>query len=1200
MPPNFRLVAKGVRLAIINQKFTPIMESMMSRKKKPPNDQSLRKKLRRTGRRFTDPIFAGKGLSLDSRLLLKRSPFQLIRYVFESSPIQKVNLLGEPFPEQTRSFAQPLPTPCAKNIKSELMWSAASFMRYSSSLNSLLALVRKFETSIILNDLEKAKELLAAIRSSYGISLWFIKMDLLLAEMDTGLKGNRSAKKALAEKSPNLILIFLHFFSHQSEISLSAEEYAQAVEAFCSQETLQGYQNKKLCQYYRFHIGYHFRPDIETHPYILNYSEPLAIIDRYFVWCRLIRFLFEENVLFLDGQISEVIQATSDNINDLDVAFISSLVNPTKILENEIFNSIYILLDLYTRGNYSDAIELAQNLLIQYPFCIELYELAAKSALGANQSFPKIFKNDSLGGGILDAVDAVIHRTDSTQKNLSFLTRTSFRLISSALSAGLEAFVRQHSSDEFPLRLRRRTALAGSVPTPRVFASLGDGEHTKNDLASLLAIDSNNAAIQLFAADQRSLETGFNESLYPQIPVVRQLRHQAYVQEKLEKFKEALSTYQKMEPLVSSHSVHFADMRAGILRCLTRIGQLQDCVRILSESCSTQPNLISGETLRNVIQQYDPENTKTNIGDIGWPIIYGTAQLIDALPTIPDKLHDFLDDFLTAHGFSKPSELLRKSEMFLKAELLFFLREVCTSTVLQSSIWYDSQSEVEQERILICRWLTENDSEFSSRYLEEIAEMSRRAAIRELVHEADRSRIYVDTAGIEIEMPRLIGERALRCYSLFLLRDQELCRSLSVFEGVDSLDLDKFKIIFFDEGLSIFSLIFSEIKELFLGSTHYGLDANLSQRIRHGTLAGEIRARFEDHHLVTYLTANGDYSLPTYWHERLPSLTISQKACLNEAFKELSTSIDAVIAKVRNEWIQLRHTPGKVNALFDYEFSEMELYEKYTELPIGSLEDELEPKTTVIRYIFEILWKRTEENLEKVRDTILTQLRDELFKNLDIFSEKLSAGIGHLECADIRTAVANCRTALGLGLKNISEWFRTSLKQRAPDCRFSDLANAIVNVATKFCGPTQIYCHPHVEDSICVPGNAFRGLWDILLILLDNTAKHSGSPSTNVVLEITQEKNVVELKISNPVEGVSNWEDLRALTSELSNLEIPADDFMATRQEGGSGYKKLHKILRYDLGITDYKIIVNLSPKNEFVVIVTFSTDWKEDETLAH
>ena len=1148
--------------------------------------------LRQQGRRFTDLIFAGKALDRDACLILKTSPIRLVAHVFQSTPLQRGKLIGRPFPQRVRDISCPIPSPCTDDLESEVKWSAALFVRYADELRELLSAVRAATRALLLGEYDDARAHLEQIHSKFGYSLWWIKLTLLLEELDSGLEGNRRTKNALAKDAPNLVRLFLHFFSQQSEATVSAEDYYDTLNAFLSPDAI----GEPLASYYGFRLGSRSRPTITILPELLNYEESHSLLDRYFVWCQVCRLWFTENIPQADDEVGQAILAVAKSVNDVDASFLAALVDHSMAIEGELFAGVYQTVDAYTRGECAESLAASQMLLASYPECFELYELMVKSSLQLQSAGTSSLPAESIAAAVANSIAQVLQRSDATQEHLRLLRRLGCRLHSTSLSPAIEAFVQQHSTDEVPLRLDVQTSLAGSVPTPRVFATLYTGQEALTVLEKLIDAAPQNAATQLFLADQHAIQRVDEQACpYPPLPEVRRIRHQAYVEEKLAQFESALRLYEQMSAIVDDTSVYYADVRAGALRCLFKLGRLPECLRMLADSCAKQPHLISGAMLAEVLSRYSLDDTTILVGNIAWPILEATAQLLRASPVDSDRLHDFLDDFLSSHECRKPTELLQKQDLFAKDELNFLLRDVCTTTVLQSSIWYDSQEEVEKERIQLCRWLAEND-EPSPRFLEEIADLTRVAAIRDLVHEADRSRVYVDTAGIVGSLPEVTHERAYRCASLFLLRDDTLKQCLDLV-GFELSALTTGRVVFHDEGFKLFVSLFTELKDLFLGSTQYGLDANLSQRIRHGTLAGEIRAHFESHHLVTYMGQDGRYTDPTHWLERLAPLQSGSAAALTDAVTQLSESVDALIAIVRNEWIQIRADDGGSEmAMFDYNFTDDELYQAYASLELAGIEDQEDAVEAVFEKIFETLWSRTDANLDRVRYAILNVLRDDLFNLIQHFEQKLVTTIGDGATADLRTAVTSCRTAIGNGLLHMSEWFRSRVKQRVPDFhfQFAHLADALTGVVAQYCGPTQVECVPEVDAGLSVPGKAFRGIWDILFILLDNVAKHSACVKTSAELRVSGDAGSISICVASGVDPSVAMETLQESASSLSELHRAPEDLEATRQEGGSGHVKLQKILRYDLGCPDYSIRASVSDKHVFTVSVTMNPEWSD------
>ncbi len=217
---------------------------------------------------------------------------------------------------------------------------------------------------------------------------------------------------------------------------------------------------------------------------------------------------------------------------------------------------------------------------------------------------------------------------------------------------------------------------------------------------------------------------------------------------------------------------------------------------------------------------------------------------------------------------------------------------MCAFEVLAESFWFESQDEIALERISLCEWLIENDPENRRIDQAEIAEISRILAIRELTHHAERSRIFVDTDAIIESLPKTILDRATRCMTLGMLKDVSLRQTIEITKALME-EIDNSRIFIIDEGFRLFKQVFEDLKTQFLSSNKYGLDANLSQRIRHGTLAGALRAPFESQQLVTLKDSSGSYMQNDFWIRRV-CRSEHDSIGLSEALAEFSATLMAL------------------------------------------------------------------------------------------------------------------------------------------------------------------------------------------------------------------------------------------------------------------------------------------------------------------
>ena len=74
------------------------------------------------------------------------------------------------------------------------------------------------------------------------------------------------------------------------------------------------------------------------------------------------------------------------------------------------------------------------------------------------------------------------------------------------------------------------------------------------------------------------------------------------------------------------------------------------------------------------------------------------------------KLYAAYDTFLSALKLTRPSDLVAKVDQIRLPRLVYFLRYICIPGVMNSSIAFKSTSEVEADRINVCRVLRKIDA----------------------------------------------------------------------------------------------------------------------------------------------------------------------------------------------------------------------------------------------------------------------------------------------------------------------------------------------------------------------------------------------------------------------------------------------------------------------------------------------------------
>src|SRR5262249_47735305 len=103
---------------------------------------------------------------------------------------------------------------------------------------------------------------------------------------------------------------------------------------------------------------------------------------------------------------------------------------------------------------------------------------------------------------------------------------------------------------------------------------------------------------------------------------------------------------------------------------------------------------------------------------------------------------------------------------FPKAELIYFLDQICVSSVLDMLPVFKSSQELDEERATICAALVQLDPKNADKYQDEILQLTHRKVVESGLKLVDSSRIYVDTDGITRWARRELEESFFRYKSL--------------------------------------------------------------------------------------------------------------------------------------------------------------------------------------------------------------------------------------------------------------------------------------------------------------------------------------------------------------------------------------------------------------------------------------------------
>ncbi|MFD2233539.1 hypothetical protein [Phaeospirillum tilakii] len=513
------------------------------------------------------------------------------------------------------------------------------------------------------------------------------------------------------------------------------------------------------------------------------------------------------------------------------------------------------------------------------------------------------------------------------------------------------------------------------------------------------------------------------------------------------------------------------------------------------------------------------------------------------------------EDYLDACEVSRPSEL-RSIYNASTEKMVYFLRYIAKQDVMDLLPCFETSSQVDEERVEICSWLVALDNSSREAYQEEIKEITTSLIVRAGVRLVDRSRIFVDTSGLRRWAEKTIKEDFNR-YISFLRAgigfsdDGFTDAIIGTLEGKplpsEYLTIPK------GEAQAVLTDLVKALLREFLHNPDHGLDSYLSLRIRHGTLAGQLRAPLEDEHLITQKEGTSRAYKPNrYWLDRLTHLDPTNLAKIEKALSDFSKGYDSVIDMLLTKEVHIK-TTQKPDGLFQFPL---------TALHLRAISSAIKEDTDFSKFFdvcMDMFWTQAQVTLDLVRARIDVDMR-RLISGLFEALQKAVSSISHWDVVELESATKRAYTAAQEGLTCVVDWFRVVDSASANFQLEHAIAIGIEAVKKIHIGFNPCVCLdiPEVSD---IAGTAVTSIADILFIIFDNIYEHSGNRvNPQVDLSVIDLGNSLRFRV---VSEVAPGVRTQAKEEKLERIreKVSGDAYKgAVSAEGGTGFPKLRKL----------------------------------------
>lgn len=1067
-------------------------------------------------------------------------------------------------------------------LVSELNLVLIGIRKYKYKINLFLKYKEIYETCLLIGDYENAEKQLTKIETEICYSLWTLENRFVLKELSGKASENKEFLSQFNEtnNSKGITKYLAHYLSLRAEHSLSINRYFNDLEL--SLNNLKGTDTKEAFQnYYRFKLTFLNHINFNNYGEIIALDFSHSIIDRYLNLTKVLT-----NLLAVSSYLNETKEKKlnlkkylRNRINYLIRKIDDPILYKLKLLSGETLfpafdikrsqNEIKII-DNYTSGLYDIVEKEVQKLLLINPTQFDLYVIYIKSLIYQKKSFISIGNKRSLQNEILNDLFKIISVTTNPDQAAMNLLRIANNITSCSLSYGITDFVYYQTQGKQERKLLSR--LSYNIANPIVYDIFSEDDDKLNFLNMLSEKFPDSITIDFFRERLKGLDYLLKyEKKIPEgkfkVELARKYQEKNNYLSAAKEWEYLILNYKDTPPILETAIVN-------LFQCYLKLDQPNRCIELFVDSFFFNNHIIDKIEVNTLLKKIHSNKFRNVDKSINLPIFY-TIVNADVVET-----QLAFELFNNSFEVEKPTQLLSRINEFDEKRFMFFIEHTCSPKILMHSTAFENSKQRLEERLSLANFIREkfpNNKNITA----EIKSIQNILVIQQGLIDLDESKIYVNEQGIienELQDYQAIYERfeiisGITGNKKFLWLEGG---KLTTYSSQENTELDKIEYST-NPVFEIYMELFNAVKDKFLNS-QFGIVAYLSTRIRHGVLVGELRPIFETHNLITLKEGNSSkYRRNNFWDLIYNNYSQVQKEQIQITLSDFASKIDGVIFDLIKKHLQVYKVESNEEGWFNYEFDHNILwYQSVAAIYSESFED-------FVQGIFSVLWQRTDENLEFIREKIQNDVLNQFNNYFDELEREIINQLGESSSEPIRKSIKDCSTEIHTVIQKISRWFkRTEIK--AADFKLSDLINIVAEYTTKSSWQKRLLLTREINFDLEIKGEYKTHFADLIRIFLENVIKHSGENvfdlNCKIISQIEQE-NILRITIENNITDKYSIDALRSIW----NGDTPDTDKLIN--EGKSGYHKAFKILTSDLKCSKFDCLkTNISDDEQLFSVI--------------
>lgn len=1104
--------------------------------------------------------------------------------VFNMQGALSERIYGVFFPKTVKKLSACVPAINTKMDYTESLRYAISLCkRFHDELSEYIRLKNAYENFAFSRNYSEAEKIINRIKAKLGCSLWLCGQQLILAEQNNGLEGNKRLLAQYIDENPanTLINTLLEFLSYRAEENTSLNNYNEKADKFLKHFE----KNDVIYDYFSYKLHLYSDDFTDGMRIALQVDSQFSIIDLFNTLIEIMQRA-TANKVKLERSIIDDMQYLNERLHDFRI---SNLLMFNGINAYTVFNKeVFEIIELYTNQDYeqataklSDYLPHNQNDFQMWIIYIKCHLLMRKELVDSNDIMCNIYSLYSLDENCVASKGRLMYA-------LKKYSDTSWRYKIFSMIARKLA-LSENNEEKIILSL-----LNEHTVTPRFVRLLPD-KKCEDIINGEMRILIPNTLRVLYP--ERNLEIKPNECY----------RDKLYRAEYFDNIGDYEAALQCLDSVSNEDSADILYVREKLVRqmysILYKVGQYEKAISVIVHAFFENENLIRRCNLGLLYEKLKRIRLPVLFGQMDYPIF---VYLCDKLNVKKHRIA--FSNFLEVRGVYGSEDLLNLINDDCKA--VFFFEKICTQNVIKREVKLSKTAAAASEiRIKILQRLIEANPEQQKRYLDEISTITTKREINNRIRQVSQRKVYVDEEKIKLEKMDLFLEN----FQKYLLI-KSFNTDIDGFDVTDSTNINSIKQIVNSMNENIkrstqYSQTILALKELvtditfeFLRNEHYGLDTYLSSRIRHGYCKSQLTKALREHHLV--LTASDDesqlYDVCQYWDDKVKEEQEEDYVELKRILSAFTHDIENKIQEIRKEWVRIKLNKDEVGML------------DYTDFVSTIL---VIDKQDIVDFDFMYstitlsLWDLTNEFLKRIRERILGELKSFYHQKLNDMEQKIKP----LEDSSIKNIIQELNSNITLCRAKIAnimtEFANIFYKDDVlyEDYSLEDLAVTCTGIEKQIHADFEkADLKTNINGDNKLSGTSFSYFVEIIIMLLNNAITHAGyremsemhlslticmNENDDSTIEIVKalESNTRKWSVENLLNitvknNLSPEKDIDFIRDRVADIFERAKDPQMLKEysmtEGGSGLYKIYKTINYNMSVP-YVILYSVED-NEF------------------